>query len=393
MKICDVTQFYSPRSGGVKRYLHEKIAYIERPESDDEHVLIVPGARTEMTAGKRSRVYSIRSPLISRMTQYRALLNLAAIDEIIARERPDLIESSDPYQVGWRAARIGRRQCIPAVAFYHSHFTQAYLRGPARRVGKRGAALAMRAAEGYVSSLYNRFEATLVPSARLAEVLRGWGVTNTQPVALGVNTDVFDRGADAPATRARLGISSGRKVLLYVGRLAPEKNTRTLFAAFAVLAQRRAQAFHLLVIGDGQERGRLQELVAETGQVTWLPYCAEAGELAQYYRAADLFVHPGIEETFGLVALESQACGTPVVGIRGSYMDDVILHEQAAWATENNVGALANAIEAMSRLDLPAMGAEACARVHEKYAWPRIFERLFSVYRRVVSDYKGARSA
>ncbi|MEO5720125.1 MAG: glycosyltransferase [Chthoniobacterales bacterium] len=384
-----MTQFYSPLSGGVKRYLHEKIAYIERAESDDEHVLIIPGARTEMTTGKRSRVYSIRSPLVSRATQYHALLNLGALEEIIARERPDIIESSDPYQVGWRAARIGERLRIPVVAFYHSHFTQAYLRGPAALLGKRGAAIAMRAAEAYTRALYNRFEATLVPSAKLAEVLRTWGVMNTESMPLGVNTEVFRPRPDAAATRARLRIPAERKLLLYVGRLAPEKNTRTLFSAFELLASKK---FHLLVIGSGQERGRLQKLADTTGAVTWLPYCADASELAQYYRAADLFVHPGIEETFGLVALESQACGTPVVGIRGSYMDGVILHSEEAWSAENSAGALAAAIETLSKSELTPLGGAAAAQVREKYAWPRVFARLFSVYRRVLSDYKGARS-
>ncbi len=393
MKICDVTQFYSPRSGGVKRYLHEKIAYIKRPESEDEHVLIVPGERTEMVSGKRGRTYTIRSPLVSRTTRYRVLLNLGALDEIIARERPDIIESSDPYQIGWRLARISAHQRIPAVAFYHSHFAQAYLRGPAERLGKRAAALAMRAADSYTRALYNRFETTFVPSARLAEVLRGWGVLNTCPTALGVNTNVFHLADDAASTRARLGIPATRTLLLFVGRLGPEKNIGTLCAAFALLIARRPFDFHLLVIGDGQERERVRTLAKRTGQVTWLPELAPGDDLAAYYRAADLFVHPGVEETFGIVAVESQACGTPVVGIRGSYMDDVILHGQEAWATENSAPALAAAMERMSGLDLPALGAAAAVRAAEKFAWPRIFAQLFSVYRRVVSDYKGARRA
>ncbi|MEP6821025.1 MAG: glycosyltransferase, partial [Chthoniobacterales bacterium] len=174
MKICDLTQFYSPRSGGVKRYLHEKITHIENAQPDDEHVLIVPGARTEVTAGKRHRIYSIRAPIVSRKTLYRVLLDRAAIEQVIARERPDIIETSDPYQLGWWAAQIGERQRIPVVAYYHSNFPDAYLREPARWLGTKGHALAMRGAEAYVRTLYNRFEATLVASAQLAAVLRGW---------------------------------------------------------------------------------------------------------------------------------------------------------------------------------------------------------------------------
>ena len=108
VKICDLTQFYSPLSGGVKRYVHEKIAYISNYSPDDKHVLIIPGPKNEVTTNARSRIYSIRSPLVSRSSRYRALLNLRAIEEILERERPDLIESSDPYQIGWKAIAAGR---------------------------------------------------------------------------------------------------------------------------------------------------------------------------------------------------------------------------------------------------------------------------------------------
>ena len=65
-------------------------------------------------------------------------------------------------------AGIGERLRIPVVAYYHSHFPQAYLRGPARWLGRKGQTLVMRGAEAYVCNLYNRFEATLVASAQLA---------------------------------------------------------------------------------------------------------------------------------------------------------------------------------------------------------------------------------
>ncbi len=263
MKICDVTQFYSPLSGGVKRYLHEKINYIQRNSPGDEHVLIVPGAKTEVSAEGRSRIYSIHSPLVSRSSRYRALLNLRAMGEIIERERPEIIESSDPYQVGWKAVSLGRSLRIPVVGFYHSHFPEAYLRGPAR--------LLLGVAQKYVRKLYNRCEATLVPSEPLARVLEDWGVRNVRVVNLGVNTENFSPAVvDGAETRRSLGIEPDRKVLLYVGRLAPEKNTETLFASFAMLAKRRPQDFELLVIGDGPQREQLRQLQTQTGKVKWI---------------------------------------------------------------------------------------------------------------------------
>ena len=384
-----MTQFYSPRSGGVKRYLHEKISYVQEHSSADEHVLIVPGARTERTTAGRSRVYTVASPLVSRSTGYRALLDLRAVDEIIARERPDLIESADPYQLGWAAAEISRRRRIPAVAFYHSDFADAYLRPRAERLGTRIADAVMNVAERYVRELYNRFEATFAPSEELAGKLRDWGVHDVRAVELGVNTNVFKPVVAAEnAIRINHSIPSDAKLLMYAGRLAPEKNTATLFDAFELLSKRRPRAFHLLVVGDGQQREHVQQLQASTSAVTWLPYCADPAELAELYRSADLFIHPGTQETFGLVALESQACGTPVVGIRGSAMDRIVRHEQGAWAQENSAEALANAVEQSFTCDLQAMGASAAIAVAAQYAWSRVFDHLFCVYREVCANYR-----
>jgi alpha-1,6-mannosyltransferase len=383
LKVCDLTQFYSPLSGGVKRYVHEKADYI-REHTNDEYMLIVPGDRTERSGDNRARTYSIRSPLISRTTRYRALLDLRTVGEILERERPDIIESSDPYQVGWKAIAFGKSAHVPVVAFYHSHFPEAYLRGASKLLGRRAGKSLMSAARRYVRKMYNQFEATLVPSEPLKQILEEWGVRNARLVPLGVNTNIFKPGS-AGAGRTQ------RKLLLYVGRLAPEKNTSMLFEAFRIVATRRPGEFELMVIGDGPQRAQLRRLETQTRRVKWIPYCTDPAELAGYYRAADLFVHPGTQETFGLVALESQACGTPVVGIRGSRLDGIILHDQKGWAAENTAEALAGAIEQFSARDLKALGISAAERATKHHGWPAVFDRLFCIYREVCANYRTPR--
>jgi alpha-1,6-mannosyltransferase len=386
LKICDLTQFYSPRSGGVKRYLHEKADYV-RNHGNDEHVLVVPGEKTERTGDERTTIYSIRSPLVSRSARYRALLDLRSVDEVLERERPDIIESSDPYQVGWKTITFGKSARVPVVAFYHSHFPEAYLRGASRLLGHSAGKALMSAARQYVRTMYNCFEATLVPSPPLATILKEWGVRNTRLVPLGVNMNKFKPDTDERVESLRAQVEPPRKFLLYVGRLAPEKNTATLFEAFRILARRRPGEFHLFVIGDGPQRQELERLKAETESVSWIQYCADPGELARYYRAADLFVHPGTQETFGLVALESQACGTPVVGVSGSRLDGIILHDQEGWAGENTPQSLADAIERFSSRDLKGLGAVASQMAAARYAWPAVFDRLFCIYRDVCANY------
>jgi len=389
MKICDLTQFYSPVSGGVKRYLHEKIDYIDRRALRDEHVLIVPGAKTKLKANGRSRVYTIRSPLVSRTAQYRALLNLRAVEEILERERPDVIESGDPYQLGWRALKVGRALRVPVIGFYHSHFPEAYVRKSAMLLGKTATRRVMKLSRAYVCKLYNQHAATVVASEGLARVLRHWGVHNVRVLSLGVNTEIFrPDGSGTEAIRRSLGVNSGRNLLLYVGRLSKEKNTATLLRAFRNLQRHRPNAFHLLVIGDGPERTQLRKLQMRIDNLSWIRYCADPCELAGFYCAADLFVHPGVQETFGLAALECQACGTPVVGIRGSYMDNIICHDQESWAVENSPEALANAIEECSDRKLAALGRHAARVARSVYNWPRVFDELFCIYRELRSQYR-----
>ena len=370
----------------MKRYVHEKIRYIQRA-TDDEHILIIPGATTEIMEAERSRIYSVRSPLLSRTSRYRALLSLRAIEEILERERPHLIESGDPYQVAWKAIASGVGLRIPVVGFYHSHFPEAYLRTTERYLGRTATEFVMDLSRRYVRKIYNHFEATLVPSARLGQVLTDWGVENVRAVDLGVDVEIFRPQPSDAVTRESLGIPPERCLLLYVGRLAQEKNTQTLFAAFELLTERDPQLYHLLVIGDGLQRAELRGLQERTGAVTWRQYCTDSEELAQLYRAADLLVHPGVQETFGLTALESQACATPVVGIRGSYMDRIIFGSQEHWAQENSVLALAEAVAAAAAMNLRRSSLAVAEGVREHYAWPVVFEKLFRLYDEVRTRY------
>lgn len=388
MKICDLTQFYSPVSGGVKRYLAEKTAYL-RTHTSDQHVLVVPGGSHDVRDDGPTRVYTVRSPLVSRKARYRALINLQAVERILEAEQPDIIESGDPYQIAWKALASGRALGIPVVGFYHSHFPEAFVRSTMKFFGDTVTQMMMDVAKRYVRGIYSQFARTLVPSAPLGALLGDWGVHNVVNIDLGVEPSIF-RPSDAPQDSARneLGLPPETTLLLYVGRLSPEKNTKTLFAAFRRLCRQERGRYHLLVVGDGQQRRALKSVQRKTGAITWQPYCSDPHQLARFYRAADLFVHPGVQETFGLVTLESQACGTPVVGIRGSYMDRIVFSGLGSWAAENTPESLAAAINSMSRRsDLRALGLSSSATVIERYNWKRVFDRLFSVYREVIAGF------
>lgn len=385
MLFCDITQFYSPVGGGVRRYLDEKAKHLNL--QGDRHLLIVPGGKTERLTQGENILWTIESPLISRRARYRALLNLNLIEEIIEQEKPDLIESGDPYHVAWKVIAVGRKLKIPVVGFYHSHFPEATVRPVAKLFGGLAVLISNEISKRYVTSLYNHFEKTLVPNPLLASLLQSWGVRNTATVELGVDTLVFyPDPLRGEAWRNKNGLKKDQKMLLYVGRLAPEKNVQTLLNAFAALHQRHPGEHHLVIVGDGTLRASVAHLRQKTASLTWLPYCQNPEELANMYRAADLFVHPGIHETFGLVTMESQACGTPVMSIQGSSMDRLLVLTSSYGADENTPLSLAAAIEHFFDLEIKEKRVEIAAFVKRHYDWSHVFQNLFSIYHNVIAS-------
>ena len=385
MKLCDITQFWSPVSGGVRRYVTEKKKHWRAVGG--RHVLIIPGAEDTVTGDDTARIYTIKSPVISRETGYRVLLRLGQIGKILEAERPDLMENADPYQVGWRVARECKRLRIPAVSFYHSHYAESELRPLGRWIGAPPAELLVDLAARSCRGLYNQFDRTLVPSPKLARVLEDWGVENTVVADLGVDTDAFRPGTTSkPELRRNLRIPENARVVLYVGRLGAEKNIGTLCAAIELLAGRQPGKFHWVLAGEGNQRPAVERAQKATEAVTWLPYLADHERLLELYHAADLFVHPGVQETFGLVTAEAQACGLPVVGIRGTAMDRVVGHDLSFWATENTPQALAGAMEAAFYQDLAALGRLACRTTVGQFSWKNVFARQFDLYEKVVQN-------
>jgi alpha-1,6-mannosyltransferase len=385
VKICDVTQFYSPVSGGVKRYISEKRLHV-LAHTRDEHHLIIPGSETRYEREGRLHLHTIRSPRLDFFSRYpsryRLILNTKLVLDLLDDIRPDVIESGDPYHLAWTALRAGTQIHAPVFGFYHSHFPEAYLRTAAKFGGTWFRDVVLNYAEDYIVKLYSLFAATLVPSEHLRQILHGWGVTNTVTLNLGVDTKAFHPVPRHDALRDELELPRDKKVLLYVGRLSPEKNIEMLLAAFEALHARRPNTYHLVIVGDGPLRRVLPATRHRTNALTWRSYIQDNEKLADYYHAADLFIHPGVCETFGLVVLEAQACGLPCVGVRGSFMDANIMVGLDQWATKNDPNDIARAIERFEHQDLAALGAEASRLVHARFSWDKVFARQWALYTR-----------
>jgi len=389
MKLCDVTQFYAPGSGGVKRYLLEKRRYVQE-HTHDEHWLIIPGEKTDWKSEGRLHTVTIRSPIVERRAGYRFLWNTRAVRRVIAQIQPDLIESADPYQLGWATQRVGRELKVPVVGFYHSHLPQL-AKQTFRHFGNIVGNRLGRFAERYVRKLYNRFDQTIVASETLAQELKERGIQNVAVCPLGVDTKLFHPRAADPSVRENFKVPAEVFLLLSVGRLSLEKNTRALLQGFEQLMQNPTlqQPVYLLIVGTGPLQPEVVALQQKYPNVRWQMQVMP-NQLAELYCSADLFVHPGLQETFGLVMLEAQACGCPVLGINGSRLEELCFTGKEWWATSDAPEELAQAIQKVltSREVLRATGQAAAQVVQAQFSWKQAFDRLWKVYNTTVSRYK-----
>ncbi len=379
MKICDVTQFYSPVSGGVKRYLTEKRDYIAQC-TPYEHVLIVPGPQNKVERDGRCSIHYVKSPRVSLKSHYRVVWNVSRVEEIIHDENPDVIEAGEPYQLAWACLRAGEKLHRPVVGFYHSHFPESYLRTLGRFGGRVVASLVEGISFSYIRRLYGQMACTFVASPKLQTLLNDLGVSATRLVPLGVETDVFRPGAVDPEWRRRVGIKDRQMVLLFVGRLAREKRIDWLIDAFHVIRHYTGDRFAMVIVGEGGEQDRVIQAQKKTPDLHWLPYEGNAGKLASIYASSDLLVHASLCETFGLVVLEAQSCGTPAIAFRGSGMDDLIFGGPDFLAEDQSPGSLAKAVLRCYQQDLKEVGLQCREAVIQRYPWKTVFKGLMDIY-------------
>src|SRR5262249_29446491 len=140
------------------------------------------------------------------------------------------------------------------------------------------------------------------------------------------------------------------------------------------------------IIGDGSLKSHLIDATRQVRGISLQSFVSDSYQLAANYRAADIFVHPGVHETFGLVTLEAQACGLPVIGIRGTFMDALAFVGVEHWASGNTADSLAAAISSFSLLPMREIGSGAACIAHERYSWPQVFGRIFQLYETALQE-------
>ncbi len=357
MHLVDTTLFFSPTSGGVRRYLNAKHSWYAK-QGHWQHSLLVPGDVTALHPGELS---TIAGPIVPGTFNYRLPLSPRLWASLLDELQPDLIEAGDAFHPAWAALEVAARRRIPTVAFFHSHLP--------RLIGMRCGARIGRLTGRYLRWLYERFDLVCAPSRIMGDYLRSLGLSRVTVQPLGVDTAVFHPARRNQALRGQLGLGESVRLLVYAGRFSAEKNIPVLHDAFA----RLGPDYHLLLVGGGEHR-------RPTDNITVLPYRRDSVELAQVMASADALVHAGTAETFGLVVLEAMACGRPVVGVRAGAVAELVDEQVGITALRADGSLLAQAVRDLYDRDIDSLGAAARSRVLQQYSWDLALRRQQSLY-------------
>ncbi|HYD78618.1 MAG TPA: glycosyltransferase [Paucimonas sp.] len=365
MHIVDITMFYAAEAGGVRTYLTAKTEWLKR-QARFRHTVVGP-AYGKRQADPLSFI-GLPSAPIPCGNGFRLPYSMRAATRVLRALKPDLIEAGDPYTCAWAALRAREELNVPVVAYYHSDLP--------RIAEHRFGAGARRLAEKYVASLYGRFDLVFAPSRPIAERLRALGIEQVRHQPLGVDTAIFSPVRRDSGLRARLGLPPEARLLVYAGRFTREKKLRVLMQAIRLLGD----PYHLLLVGNGDA------LPMPAWRVIRLPFQRDPRVLAAVIASCDALVHPGDQETFGLIVLEAMACGVPVVGVAAGGVAELIDDDTGVLVAPGDAEALAAGIDALyrgdlrGRRDLRHRGENGRRKALARYDWSLIIPQLVAQY-------------
>ena len=396
IKTVHLTNAYHPSSGGIRTFYHALLD--AAADHRREMVLVVPGARASVDrVNAFARIYTVpapRSPVVDRryrlILPHRYLSSRGDVWRILEREQPDLVEVCDKYSLCYLGGMIKRRipeARRPALVALSCERIDDNVRAFAS-----ASTVAQSAARRFLRHAYvPLFDAHIANSRYTAAELEGLG----RPVyvcGMGVDAETFTPHRRTETARSlmhrRLFAPSSACVLLYAGRVSPEKNVTLLVDMMQQLCRAPARQYHLLIVGDGPVRGKLLRDAAERvpGRVHVMPPLTDRAQLADLYANADVFVHPNPREPFGIAPLEALASGLPLVApSSGGVRSYATLGN--AWLAEPEGAEFASAVRAVM-----ADSEEREARVHagrltaEQHRWPIVAARFFEIYDGIAED-------
>lgn len=381
-----LSEIFPPRPGGSGRWFWELYRRLPR-----EEFLLAVGAHPQQQAFDETHALRVlRTSVVPRswgVLQWRGLRDYWRIAgqmaALVKRERVAAVHAARCLPEGWIAWILNRRLRVPYLVYVHGEDVEA--------------AATSREFSWMVRQVFRRSSLVIANSANTAGILRGqWQLPEgkVEIVRPGVDVERFQPAPRDCDLRRQWGWGD-RPVILTVGRLQQRKGHDQLIRALPRVRQ-RVPAVLYAVIGEGEERGPLQRLVQELQLQEHVIWHGETGDeqLVQAYQQCDVFALPNRQvgrdiEGFGMVLLEAQACGKPVIaGASGGTAETMIVNQTGRLVPCEGPQLLADAlVDLLTQPELcRQMGARGREWVLEQFRWEGIADGCAGLFRRLAES-------
>ncbi|MEI7975378.1 MAG: glycosyltransferase family 1 protein [Betaproteobacteria bacterium] len=370
LRIAVVTETWPPEVNGVAMTLAKLVQGLSHRNHDVQ--LIRPRqTKTESPLNDASlQEVLMRGMPIPRYPELKlGLPSKKTLVKTWTLRRPDVVHIATEGPLGWSALQAAKVLKLPVTSDFRTNF-QSYSK-------HYGVGWLRKPIVAYLRKFHNATACTMVPTRELMRTLSENGFANLKVVSRGVDTKLFNISKRDISLRDSWGATENTKVLISVGRMAPEKNLDQVLKTYEALRY-TGQAFKLVMVGDGPLKQQFQQRYPEI----IFPGMLSQAHLAAYYASSDLFIFPSQTETFGNVTLEALASGIPVLAFDCAAARDWVQTGINGWlvAENNPEGFAAQAVSIFSSKDSLDQMMRTTRQQVVHLDWDQIAEQVESVF-------------
>ena len=341
MHIAHFTNFYLPVVNGVVRSVE---SFREALTKLGHNVFVFAQSDNDYE-DKAPFIFRYPSlPLPARVEVPAVIPVSPFVDQLLPSLKLDVLHTHHPVLLGQTAASKAEELNLPLVFTFHTQYREYTHYFPLPQDVIQG--FLKDTVQSWLKDFMRKCQHIVIPSESMKEILiRDYGLQDHYTVIpTGIDLEPY-QSVEGNTLRASKRWQDD-KVLVSIGRLAPEKNWETLLQA-AASVYREHPDLRVVILGDGPEKAALQNLSAELGIAERVTFTGELpfAEVTVYLKAADLFGFSSVTETQGLVTMEAMAAGLPVVAVDASGTRDIVDDGKQGFLVPNNADALAASIE------------------------------------------------